>query len=258
MSTETAAPTAQPATPTPAVVQPAPVTPPATPVVAAPPVAPVAAAPVVAPAPDAPPQTDPAWLNPRLEQAKRAAQAALLAELGVEDPAAAKALLAAAKAAEEAQKTELQKARDEAAALKPKAARAAQLEQTIKSRADIELAGLTEAQRAAVTAVAGDDSAKVLSTIDALKPTWVSAAPAPVATPAPAPAAQPAPPAAAPPAAPAIPAPPANTSPAPTAPTSGNVSPPDRKAEYQALKVKNPIAAAAYLNAYASEIYPRA
>jgi hypothetical protein len=225
--------------------------------VAAPPVqaapvtapAPVAAPVVATPAPaPAEPQADPAWLNPRLEQAKRAERDRILAELGVKDPAQAKAILDAAKAAEEAQKTELQKAREEAASLKARAERATVLEQTIKGRADAELASLTDAQRAAVAAVAGDDSARVLSTIDALKPTWAVAAPVV----APAPAAQPAP------AAP-VAAPPVSTSPAPTAP-SGNApaSPPDRKAEYLALKAKNPIKAALFLNQHTNEIYPRA
>jgi hypothetical protein len=196
------------------------------------------------------------WINTRLERAKAAEREKVLKELGVADVAAAKAIFDAAKAAEEAQKSELQKAKEEAATLRSKAERASVLEQTIKARADLELAGLTEAQRNAVTAIAGDDSARVLNTIDALKATWVAAQPAAqtvvTQTAAPAPAAAPAAP-------PAAPPPPANTSPAPTAP-SGNAptSPPDHKAEYLALKAKNPIKAAAYLNQHVDQIYPRA
>lgn len=206
-----------------------------------------AATPATVSAEQQPQAPDPTWLNSRLEQAKRSARDAVLKELGVADAAAAKAILEAAKAAEEAQKTELQKAREKAAALESVAQRATVLEQTIKSRADLELASLTEAQRAAVAAVAGDDSARVLATIDALKPTWTSAAPVAEQQPA-APA----------PAVPTAPVPPASTAPAPTAPPgTGPTSPPDRKAEYLALKQKNPVQAAAYLNRYASEIYPR-
>jgi hypothetical protein len=129
--------------------------------------------------------------------------------------------------------------------------RATALEQTVKARADLELAGLTDVQRAAVAAVAGDDSARVLSAIDALKPTWGSApATQTVATPVVAPTTPVAP-------APVAPAPAATTSPPPTAPGSATGSPPNRKAEYEALKKTSGVAAAAYLNRYERDIYPR-
>ena len=123
------------------------------------------------------------------------------------------------------------------------------LETTIKARADVELSGLSEAQRAAVSAVAGEDSARILSTIDALKPTWAVAAPVAAVTPVVA--------AVVPQVAVSVVAP-ATTSPPPVAPGGAAGSPPDRKSEYQALKAKSSVAAAAYLNRYESEIYPRA
>jgi hypothetical protein len=241
-------------------VQPAaaPVAAPAAPAVVAPPVAaapiaapasPATAAPVAAPAATAiPPADEPNWFKPRVEQAKRSGANEVLGKLGVKDADEAKALIDAAKASAEAAKSELQKAQEKGKSADSLAARVVDLEKTIKARADVELASLTEAQKAAVMAVAGDDSARTLSTIDALKPTWVTAPP-PVVAPA----------AVIPPAATAPPAvPPATTSPPPNAPGgSPTTSPPDRKAEYASLKAKNPHAAALYLNQYVDEIYPR-
>lgn len=246
---------------------PAPATPAATPPAAAPPgtaapaAAPPPAAPAVAATPPAastgaaPPADEPNWFKPRVEQAKRSGANEILGKLGVKDADEAKALIDKAKAAEEAAKTELQKANEKATSLASQAARAVEYEGVIKRRADIELGQLTEAQKTAVAAIAGEDPAKTLATIDALKPTWAAqSAPAPAAAPAPTPTA------AAPPAAPAAPAatPPATTSPPPTAPPVNPTSPPDYKAEYAALKAKNPHAAAVYLNRFADHIYPRA
>ncbi len=201
-------------------------------------------APVVSPAPVAPTEEEQQkWLKPRLEQAKRSAETALLSTLGVKDAAEATALLAAARAAEDAQKTELQRKDEKIKSLEATAAKVMEYEQTIKGRAEFELSQLTDAQRASVTKLAGTDMAKTLSTIDALKPTWV-AAPAPVV--------------ATPPAAVVVP-PPVNSAPPPNAP-GGNVagSPPDHKAVYKSLKDSgNGVAAAAYLNKFTNFIYPR-
>lgn len=242
------------------VADPAAVTPPAAPVAAPAAVVPpvVAPAAVIAAVPpttgtapgEAAPQDEPKWFKPRLEQAQRAAATALLKSLGVRDEAEGIALLKKAREAEDAAKTELQRAKERGDTLAAQAARAGDLEKVVTARADIEMGALSEAQKAAVLALAGDDAAKRLATIDALKPTWASAvaAPAlPVAAPVtPAPAAVPPAPAA-----------PATTSPPPTAPAAVTTSPPDHKAEYKRLKTSNPHAAAAYLNAHANEIYPR-
>lgn len=213
------------------------------PVAVAAPVVPVPT-PVVVPTPPVePPAVDPNWFKPRLDQAKRAAETALLATLGVKDTAEATALLEAARAAKEAQKTELERKDEKIKTLESASARFAEYEQTIKARAEFELAQLTDSQRASVTALAGADMAKTLSTIDVLKPTWV-APPAPVV--------------ATPPAA-AVVVPPVNSAPPPNAP-GGNVpgSPPDHKAVFKSLKDSgNGVAAAAYLNKFQSFIYPR-
>lgn len=215
-------------------------------VVVAPPPAPPPAPPVPPPAPTPetvvePPAVDPNWFKPRLDQAKRAAETALLATLGVKDTAEATALLAAARAAEEAQKSELQKKDEKIKSLESVAVKVAEYEQTIKTRAEYELSQLTDAQRTSVAALAGADMAKTLMTIDALKPTWVVAKPAVVVEAKPAEA------------------PPVNSAPPPKAP-GGEVpgSPPDHKAVHKSLKDSgNGVAAAAYLNKFQSFIYPR-
>lgn len=233
----------------PAIAPPAPQ--PASPAVA-PLAPPVAVAPVVSGAqpadPNAPPPQEPNWLKPRLGQAENAGRKSVFAALNVKDEAEAKALVEKARQTEEAQKTELQKAQDRNKELEARAARATVLEDTVKRRVETELAGLTDAQKAAVAAVAGDDPARTLATIDALKPTWIAAAPLPAApTPAPSLAVPPAPGA----------TPPATTSPPPTAPGSAPGSPPNHKAEWESLKAKNPHAAALYLNKHVNDIYPR-
>lgn len=245
---------AAPATPPPAAppAATAPVTPPAAAPVAAPVVAPPAA---VTPSPATtqdPPQEEPPWFKPRIEQATRSGANSVLKKLGVKDEAEAEALIKKAKADEEAAKTELQKAKERGDSLAAQAARAGDLEKVVTARADVEMATLTETQKTAVIAIAGDDPAKRLSTIDTLKATWASNVPAPTASPpAAAVATTPAP------VTPPV-APPATTSPPPNAPAGTTVSPVDHAAEYKALKAKNPHQAALYLNAYADKIYPRA
>lgn len=74
---------------------------------------------------DAPQTQDPAWLPDRLERARQTAVKELLGELGVASPDEIKALLEAKREAEEAGKTELEKA----------TARAAELEQRLADEA---------------------------------------------------------------------------------------------------------------------------
>lgn len=226
------APTGAGASPTP------PVTPPAAPVVAAP--APPAPAAAVAPAPPiAPPEKDPEWLNKRVAQAKTNAQAELLRTLGVTSLDDAKAAVAAAQAKADADKTIAQKAADAELALKAAREQNTALTASIATYATAQLATLTEPQKAAVTAIAGDDPAKQLTAIEALRPTW-AVAPAPVA-PAGTP---PATPAGAAPATPAVP--PTDTAPGQTAPKQNSTSPADPKAVYAEIKKTNPVVAARY------------
>jgi NAD-dependent DNA ligase len=179
----------------------------------------------------------PAWLPERIEQAKRSAMAETLKALGVADVESAKAAIAKARELEEASKTEIQRLSEKALALEPLAKRAAELDATVARYADAELAMLSEAQRAAVAAIAGDDKARALATIDALRPTWVAAAAAPLAASAPIPA-------------------PANTSQVPAPKAAMATAGVDHKATYEGMRATNPVMAAQYLSAHSREIFP--
>jgi hypothetical protein len=185
-----------------------------------------------APAP-ASPQTGkagekPEWLDGRLAEATASGQAKALKALGFESAEDAKTALAELAAIREAKKTDAQKAADLETSLKATKAEKDAAMAALGEYAKGQLAALTEVQRNAVAAVAGDDPAKQLSTIKALTPTWASAA-APAATAA-APAATV-----------------KDTAPAASAPKDGNVvSPADPKAIHAELKKTNPVLAARY------------
>lgn len=92
----------------------------------------------------------------------------------------------------------------------------AALTATITSTAKAALSGLTDAQRTAVTAIAGDDPALQLRAVEALRPTWAAA-------------------------------PPKDTAPAPSSPkdvvsTTSN----DPRTTWESLKNKNPVLAARF------------
>lgn len=203
--------------------------------------APVAAAPPAAPAPPNEPHVgEPGWLPERLKRAEESARAAVLKELGITDPAQAKAALDAAKAAEEAQKTQAQKDAERIATLTQSSSRLAEAEAVAKARADYEMAKLTEVQKAAVAGLAGEDPISQLRAITALAPTWgQQAAPAPAA-----------------PSAPAAPVIPASSTTAGAAPAPATISGTDHKGRLAELQKTNPVAAAHYLAAHTKEIYP--
>lgn len=135
---------------------------------------------------------NPPWLNERLERERKTAakeaeasvRKAMLAELGFDDPEVAKKLAADAKKRAEDQKTLEQRVAERDATLKAKEDRNRELEESVKSYADMQLASLTEQQKAAVLAVAGTDPPRQLKMIEALRPTWIVAAPAAPAAPA--------------------------------------------------------------------------
>jgi hypothetical protein len=115
---------------------------PAAPTPPTPPMPPTPPAPIVAPvapaAPDAPADLkklleNSALFKDRLEAERSAATRALLKDLGVKDPDEVKSVLKAHREAEEARKTEAQKAAEKIAALEPAAKRAETLEETIRS-----------------------------------------------------------------------------------------------------------------------------
>ncbi len=188
------------------------------------------------------PSPDPTWLRGRLEQAERSGERRAAQRLGVQTIDEALAAI-----------NEGRTARERLATLEAGAARMQTLEQTVTQRATAELAGLSPTQQAAVRSLAGDDAARVLATIDALRPTWGDATA--VAESASTPAAQPAGHTSAPVATPAAPAPkppipaPASTSAAGGAPPA--TAPATQKTAlevFEHLERTNPMAAAQYLN----------
>lgn len=215
---------------------------PAAPPEATDPPADVNPAPAVSPAPSAEPvkaqgSSDPDWLPKRLEQAKSSAQSELLKALGVESIDLLKENLSAFQKLQDEQLSEKERAEKRLQELEPQAQRAAELEQSLSGYAEKELARLSEDQAAAVKDLAGNDPAKILTTIQKLSPTWKAAAPA-----APAPATA---------------TPPPSTTAAPAGPPDeGNQSKPDVRAEFARAKTANPFHAADIARAHASELLP--
>lgn len=212
----------------------------AAPAVPAPPAA--AAPPPAAPPPAAPPPpavdagTEPPWLNGRIAQAKTSATTELLKTLGAASVDEAKAAVEAARVAADAKKSAEQRAAELDGQLKSASQQRDELAGVVKARAELELKALTPEQLAAVTGIAGDDPAKQLRTIDALKPTWAKPA---VASPGAAPLAAP-----------------ASTTQAATPPPA--VNPPaavDHAAVYDELNKSNPMLAAHYLTLHGPAVF---
>lgn len=169
-------------------------------------------------------------LRNRIAAAKETARRELLAELGIDTPDAAKAALAAQRAADDAKKTETERAAAQAVRL-------SNLEAAVTAQWQHEAAGLTDEQRKAVTDLAGTDVAGCLRTLNVLRSTWGKPA-VPVvevlATPRV-----------------ASPVAPATTTPNVPAPASGTVtSPPDHAATYKKLRQTHPFAASQYADRY--------
>lgn len=179
----------------------------------------------------------PEWLDGRLAEATQSGvkkgltegKTELLKELGFASLEEAKKSAEEAAAAREAKKSAAQKAAEAEASLKTLNERLEANSRALVGYAQAELQKLSDAQRKAVTDVAGDDPALQLKTITALSPTWASAA-APAAA-----AAQDKP---------------KDTLPAPSAPKDGGNAPaPDLKAIYNEWKDRNPVWAARFAEA---------
>lgn len=222
MSTETNTPAAAPETTN--------TTPVAAPVVAAPPVA-------------QPPIAEPAKTGAKVEmtsdelkrrldetrsKTREEARLEFLKSFGVSDEAALKTAIAEQKRLEDEKRTDLEKRDALIKSLEPKAQRADELLTIVKTMAEEQEAALTEAQKAVVAQLAGDDPAKRISVIKALRSALPAASVAPATQPAAAPvAAQPRPPI----------QPGANTAPPPAPSPSGVTSPHvDHLATWNALK----------------------
>lgn len=162
------------------------------------------------PTPD--PSKDPAWVKDRLEQMKRS----ILKETGFESVEEAKEAAEAARAAKEAKKSQTQKLTEAESALKKAADEKKELADALSVHAKAQMAALSEEQRTTITALAGDDPAKQLKAIEALRPMLAKG-----------------------------PDKPADTMPAPNAPKAGAVvAQSDHTAFYEEWKTKNPIFAA--------------
>lgn len=181
-------------------------------------------------------------LAKRLERERETAQRDLLKQLGVTDVKGAAEAMAELKRRQDAERSELDRVKAEADALRAKAARADQQEPVIKARADAEMASLTEAQRAAVVRLAGDDPARTLSTITELRVGGLLPAVGASATTTTAEPPKP------------VPAPASTAAPAPPAPQPNPAPTPNHLATYQDLEKRNPVAAAHYYLAHASAI----
>jgi hypothetical protein len=177
-------------------------------------------------------------LKARLEDAKRSAQRELLSHFGVTDVADVKAALEELRKRQDAEKSELERLRDQTAQLDGKAKKVDRYTDIITRRAMGEMESLTDSQRAAVKEIAGDDPAEQLRAVDILRKTWAARE---------AEQKQPDPP---------KPAPAANTAPPASAPADETVSPTDHKAVWKQLQGNNPFAATHYLAEHYAEIFP--
>ncbi len=189
------------------------------------------------PAPAGDPENPP-WLAARLERERRTH----LAELGINDPAKAKALLEAATKAENDAKSVGEKLGTTTAELATAKAEAERLRVITAEFAGRQMIGLTAVQQAAVKAIAGDDAAAQLKAITALTPTWAATGQiAPVGAPA----------------APAAPTPPASgTAPPPTAPGGTSISQQSPQETHASLLKTNPFEAANYAIEHVREVFP--
>lgn len=173
------------------------------------------------------------------EKGAAEARAAQLKSLGVENEDELKAALKDRQERLDAEKSQADKLADITARHAETSKRAQRYETIIKARATAELADLTDEQRAAVESLAGDDPAETLKAITALRPTWGKPATKDDAADE-----KPKPP-------------PVDTAPSRnSAPNDDNTSPPDHKAVWEAMKAKNPIAAAGYYNSHKQQIFP--
>lgn len=171
---------------------------------------------------------EPRWTKERAAQERRA----FLRELGFESEEQAKAVREAEAARIEASKTLEQKLAEAAAEKTTLASRLQEMEQAVKVNADSVLQSLTQEQQAAVAAITGGDPSRVISAVNALRPTWAAQAAERQA------AEQQS----------------ATTS-AASGPTAADTSSTvDHKAEYQRLRKENPVAAAEYRFAHFREV----
>lgn len=169
---------------------------------------------------ETPAEEKPSWLDARLERERRS----LLKDLGIDSVDEAKKLFKEAADKKEAEKSDAQKRGELEKTLESERRKMTEMAEALNAHATAQLKGLSDAQREAVLGIAGEDPAKQLKTIEALRPTWASAA------------------------APAAEMKTADTSAPRSAPKDegSQSSPPDHKAIYADLLKANPILASRY------------
>lgn len=175
---------------------------------------------------------EPNWFTRRMEQATKSAASEVLKGLGVESLDAAKEKLLELQKIKDDQLSEQERTQKRIQELEPQAQRAAVLEKSLGVYAQKEMASLTAEQSAAVKAIAGDDHARILETINQLAPTWNSAAPEPAKPEAVEPST----------AAPAGP------------PEAGNQSPPDTREAFKRARQEDPFLAADIARSHGHEL----
>lgn len=172
--------------------------------------------------------TEPHWLNARLERER----AATLKKAGFESLEDAQASSTAQKAQREADKTAAEKAAEANAQLKKSQTKEKALTEAVSEFASLQMTTLSAEQKAAVELIAGEDPALQLKAIAALAPTWVKPVDATKT---------------------AVKA--VDTTPPANAPSQTTTSEINHKAQYEALRTSNPFAAAAFGLAHATEVH---
>ncbi len=181
----------------------------------------------------------PPWMARRLERERTN----LLRDLGVEKTDDARAAIAAHRAKIEADKTELQRLTEERDRLLVSTSELATYRAAVAAQATSELATLTPERRAVVMQLAGENPAKQLEALTALRPTWITPPPVVAATTTAAAVVQP----------PPLP-PPANTAPLAGSPPPNPPPHTDHLSIFEALDKTNPFRAADYYEAHKGSI----
>lgn len=176
------------------------------------------------------PKKEPSWLKSRLDRERDAATRAALRELGMDDLTAAKEQLSAFKALQESKLSEEERLRQKLSELDATKAELAEYRAAVDAQAVEAMAALTDTQKAAVLAIAGDSPHKQIRAIAALKTTWVEVQPTkPIA-------------------------PPLSTAPASKAPTPTADAPTSVLLKYEALEQQHPARAAYFYLKHQREI----
>lgn len=188
-------------------------------------------------------------LQKRLDETRESARARFVKDLGFEKPEDLKAVLKAAKDAEDAKLSEIERLRKQADEYKPRAERAAELEARLTALVDDQFKDLPEAVRTAIDEVAGGKAEDRLRMMDVFRKSGLLRAQTPATGAAPTVGAAPHAPTLQ--QAPVAPMAPANTG---GAPPPRPVATRTKFEEYVDLEKTNPVAASIFFLANRREI----